>query len=140
MSKNKISPKEYKKFIQGLELKDLKVVYTKASVKESFTPPASVKLKMTPSYKLLKDNRVKVIHEYKLECVRKGRKNPGFVVEVRYIVLYSSKSPMTKELFKIFSESSLLLHTWPYFRQYVHQMTFLMNLPPLILDTVKVFV
>lgn len=139
MTKSKISPSIYKKFIRGLELEDLKVAFAKASVKESFKPPAVINVEIASSYKQLKNNRIKVIHEYNLECTKEGKDKTGFIVEVRYIVVYSSKTPMTKELFKIFSESSLLLHTWPYFRQYVHQMTFLMKLPPLVLSTIKIF-
>lgn len=139
MKTNKLSPNNYRKFIKGLELKELKVVFTQALVKETFKPPAQIHIKADSEYKKLKNKKIKVLQKYKLECVRKGKEKPGFTVEIHYSLLYTSKIPINKEVFEIFSQSSLRLHTWPYFRQFVHQMTMLMNLPPLVLDTIKIF-
>ena len=139
MNEKKLSPKKYRNFIKDLELKELKVILTKASVKETFKPPASIHIKVGSGYKKLKNKKVKVIQKYKLECVKKGKEKPGFTIEIHYSLLYTSKIPINKEIFEIFSQSSLRLHTWPYFRQFVHQMTMLMNLPPLVLDTIKIF-
>lgn len=139
MKTNKLSPAEYRKFIKGLELKELKVVFTKASVKETFKPPAQIHIKADSEYKKLKNKKIKVLQKYKLECLKKGKDKPGFLVEIHYNILYSTEILITDEIFKIFSQTSVRLHTWPYFRQFVHQMTMLMNLPPLVLDTIKIF-
>lgn len=139
MKTNKLSPAEYRKFIKGLELKELKVVFTKASVKETFKPPAQIHIKADSEYKKLKNKKIKILQKYELECLKKGKDKPGFLVEVHYNILYSTEILITDEIFKIFSQTSVRLHTWPYFRQFVHQMTMLMNLPPLVLDTIKIF-
>lgn len=139
MKKSKLSPAKYREFIKGTGLKELKVVFLQASVKETFKPPAQIHIKADSSYKKLKGNKIKVLQKYKLECTKKGGNKPGFTVEIHYNILYSTKIPITEEIFEIFSQTSVRLHTWPYFRQIVHQMTMLMNLPPLVLDTIKIF-
>lgn len=129
---------EYKKFVKGISLKELKIVSIKASVEELFTPPAKLKIRDTADYETLSDSQIKILHKYSIEGIKKGEDKAGFIVEVHYILLYSSTIPMTKAIFNIFAKSSLRLHTWPYFRQFVHQMTLNMHLPPIILDTIKI--
>ena len=139
MKKSKLAPTKYRQFIKGVELKDLKMVFTQASVKETFKPPANINIKVGAKYKKLKNQKIKILQKYMIECTRKGKNKPGFTVEIHYNILYSTKIPITDEIFQIFSQTSVRLHTWPYFRQFVHQMTMLMNLPPLVLDRIKIF-
>jgi len=139
MKKKKLSPAKYREFIKGVGLEELKVVFMQSSVKETFKTPAQIHIKADSSYKKLKSNKIKVLQKYKLECTRKMKDKPGFTVEIHYSILYSTKIPITDEIFNIFSRTSVRLHTWPYFRQIVHQMTMLMNLPALVLDTIEIF-
>jgi preprotein translocase subunit SecB len=137
MAETKIPPTEYKKFIEGLNLAEIKLTYANVSIEETFKLPASINIKDKSSYKNLKDNKAKISIEYVLNAAPKGQEKSGFKIEVHYDLVYSVKTPMDDKIFKIFSETSLRIQTWPYFRQFVHQMTFYMNLPPLILGTVR---
>jgi preprotein translocase subunit SecB len=137
MAESKISPVEYKKFIDGLNLTDIKLTHTNVSIEESFKLPASINIKDKSSYKNISSDKIKVSIEYKLDALPKGQEQAGFKIEVHYDLIYNVKIPMNDKIFKIFSESSLRIQTWPYFRQFVHQMTLYMNLPPLILGTVR---
>lgn len=138
MKRPQVPRSEYKKFIKGLSLKELKMVFVSATVEEKFTPPANLKIQDASSYEMLNKDKIKVVHKYHIEGTKRGDDKAGFKVEVHYILLYSSKIPMTKEIFQIFAKSSLRLHTWPYFRQFVHQLTLNMHLPPIVLDTIKI--
>lgn len=137
MGKEKVGPDVYNKFIDGLNLMEIKIAYSEAKVKEDFSPPAEVEIEENKKFKKLKDGKFVVIHEYKMKGIEKGKKESGFFINVIYKLTYQSKIPITKKIFDVFSEISLPLHTWPYFRQFVHEMTARMGLPPLTLDLLK---
>lgn len=136
MKKEKLSTNIYNEFIGGLNIIGIKIIYSEAEVKEGFSPPAKILIKEKKSYKKLEDNKFIVKHEYKLSGNRKGEEE-GFIINVIYNITYRYKTPITKKIFSVFSEISLPLHTWPYFRQFVHEMTARMGLPPLTLDLLK---
>jgi preprotein translocase subunit SecB len=137
MGKEKVGPDVYNKFIDGLDLMEIKISYSEAKVKEDFSPPAEVEIEENKKFKKLKDSKFVVTHEYKMKGIEKGKKEAGFYINVIYKLMYQSKTPLTKKIFNVFSEISLPLHTWPYFRQFVHEMTARMGLPPLIVGLLK---
>ena len=134
----KITKAEYKKFIKGLTLDVIKMVSLNASVDKNFVPPAGLSIKDKANFELIDDKNMEVFQIYTLEGTKKGLEKPGFRIEVHYLLKYSLKIPLKKAYFDIFAKSSLRLHTWPYFRQCVHQMTLNMHLPPLVLDTIQI--
>lgn len=137
MGKEKVSPDVYNKFIDGLNLLEIKLIYSEAKIEEDFFPPAEVETEEKKSYKTLKEGKFVVTHEYKLKGRENGKKEAGFYINVIYKVIYQSKTSITKKIFGVFSEISLPLHTWPYFRQFVQEMTSKMGLPPLTLGLLK---
>jgi len=137
MSTKKLPKKEYENFINGLTLKEIKIISCSAEVKKGFSTPANLKLKEHPNY--IKNNGKFIAYiEYILEGVKKGEKKKGFEIKVKYQVSYRTEISITDEIFKIFAQTSLRLHTWPYFREFVHEMTNRMGLPPLVLDVLKI--
>lgn len=132
---NKQDIKKYNEFLKELELKELKLSYMKASATQDFAPPASYNIGRKATYEKAKRGRFSVKQIYILKSIKEGKKEPGLIIEVHYILEYSSKKQISEKIFNIFSQGSLYLHTWPYFRQIVHQMTLYMDLPPLLLDT-----
>lgn len=137
MGKEKVSPDVYNKFIDGLELLEIKITYSEARAEEDFFPPAEVEIEENKNYEKLEEGKFIVIHEYKLKGKKKDEKRADFYIYVIYKLMYQSKTPITKKIFGVFSEISLPLHTWPYFRQFVHEMTSRMGLPPLTLNLLK---
>jgi len=138
MKEKKVTPQMYKKFITKLSLKEIKMLSAAAKVEKDFSPPASVKIKDNKKYEVLGEGSFRVLQEYTLQATESGEKRIRFEVKALYSLIYSSEVPITDEIFKIFSYSNLTLHTWPYFRQFVHEMTLRMNLPPLLLDVIRV--
>lgn len=137
MGNKKVSPDLYAKFIEGINLLEFKMVYSEANVKEDFYPPAEVKLKEDSNYKSLENGKFVVSHKYNLIGKKKSEIEQGFQINVIYNLVYKSKTPITKKIFEIFSQVSLRIQTWPYFRQYVQEMTARMGLPPFVLDVLK---
>ncbi len=133
-----VSKFEYQKFIKGLSLDEFKIVALEASVQPDFGVPADLKIQDKSVYESLGGNRYRVNQTYTLRCTKKGDKKPGFIVEVTYVLCYTAKTPIKEAYFDIFRRSSLRLQTWSYFRQLVHQLSMYMNLPPLVLDIMKI--
>ncbi len=138
MKKTKALKREYRDFIKGLTLDDIKMTFLKAILMKDFRPPASLSIKDKASYTISGPQEIEVLQIYTLQGTKKGAEKPGLEIEVHYLLRYSIKKPMKKSYFDIFARSSLRLHTWPYFRQCVHQMTLNMHLPPLVLDTIQI--
>jgi len=138
MGKEKVSPQKYKKFIDGLSLLDIHIVSVDAKVAEKFSPPAKIDIKKKKKYEALEKGKFRVTYEYKLQGIKEGEKKAGLEMKVVYHIIYKSEIPITDEIFEIFSQISLPMHTWPYFRQFVHETTTQMGLPPLILDLLKI--
>ena len=100
-------------------------------------PPANLKIKDDSKYENLENKQIKITLHYHLEAVKPNSDKPGLLIDLTYVLLYSSEMTMTDDIFKIYKQSSLRVQTWPYFRQFVHQITLDMHLPPLVLDTIK---
>ena len=132
-----ISHEDYGKFINKLILNELKLISVNASVVDQFVPPANLKINDESKCENLENKQIKITMHYRLEAVKPDTDKPGLVVDLTYILLYSSEIPMSDDIFKIYKQSSLRVQTWPYFRQFVHQITLDMHLPPLVLDTIK---
>ncbi len=137
MKKELISKSEYNNFIKNLSLKELKLIYASASVQNNFSPPAKLRINDVSEYKEIDNKQISVLIKYHLEAIKQNTEKPGLIIDVHYGLLYTAEIPMTEEIFKIFKQSSLRMQTWPYFRQFVHQITLDMHLPPLVLDTIK---
>jgi preprotein translocase subunit SecB len=137
MKKEIVSKENYGNFIKNLNLKELKLISANTSVVDQFVPPANLKINDDSKYENLENKQIKITMRYHLEAVKPDTDKPGLIIDLTYVLLYSSEIPMTDDIFKIYKQSSLRVQTWPYFRQFVHQITLDMHLPPLVLDTIK---
>lgn len=138
MIEKKISPEKYAQFIEGLTLDDIKINFVNAKVDPAFMPPANLSLKDESSYQIHSDGKLQIVQKYIIEARKPESSDANLAIEVQYVLLYKTLIPMTDEIFDIFKQGSLRLQTWPFLRQFVHQMTYYMHLPPLILDVIKV--
>ena len=123
----------YNNLIDDIELKDLFILESSVKREENFYPPAKVSVETECEYQNT-DNGFKAFIKYSLEATEKKKKQLGFTIYVKYLVTYNSKIEMTDNLFKEFSDTVLVIETWPYFRQYVHTTTLISGLPSLILQ------
>jgi hypothetical protein len=114
---------DYAHFLSQLELMDVRVVSAKIDNSVSSAPVSncSVSVRTRPSYENVRD-RIDMFCRYNLTVSTPEVQQPVAKLLVVFCVSYSSKIPMTDEIFDVFKERSLPLTTWPYFREFVHNM------------------
>jgi len=140
--KKEISPKEYRGFIEGIELED--IFFSKASF-ELLVPNRDfwrekTSIGVTENAELLERDSKKFVvnHKYNLAISNRTDKKEKFLkISANLIVEYSTKKEITEEIFRVFRKINLPLNTWPYFREYVHSCIGRLNIPPLILPVLK---
>ena len=137
----KISPKKYGEILSGVELEGITMIRGRFSLnKEELSPEAEYAIKNTASYEISKENVAIVSHSYRLGVINKESRKKALHIECTYHVDYSSETDFTEEFFELFREVNLPLNTWPFFREYVFNITSRMNIPPLSLPLLKRFV
>jgi preprotein translocase subunit SecB len=138
--KSVVSKEEYKKFIDDLHLLRIELLKTDFNRDEVFEFPAQVTINNDASFKLLdkKQGLYTVLNHHQLTAICRNKENPGLKIDVTFKFTYQSKIPLNDEIFKIFSKQSLVLHSWPYFRQLAQDLAARAGLPPLILDVVRI--
>jgi len=132
----KISPEEYRKILDGLELKNILMSDLKASVKhELLSEGLSVSIKDSAFYEN-KDDEVIVKNTYRLTARNKEKKTP-LKIEATFILVFTTKHEITDDFFEVYKNISLPLNVWPFFREFVNTTTARMNIPPITLPLLK---
>lgn len=137
--KTKISPEDYKRILEGLELISISMKDCKAFINTDLIQPPelSIQIEDKASFKLKDQGVVHIFHNYKIEAKKQGSKSKFLSIEVTFLVKILSKKEFTNDFFDIYKDVSLRLNTWPYLREFVNQITLRMNIPPLILPFFK---
>jgi len=140
--KKEVSPKEYREFIEGIELED--IFFSKASfellVSDRDFWREKTGINITENAELLErdSKRFVVSHRYNLVITNHANRKEKFLkISANLVVEYSTKKEITEEIFQVFKKINLPLNTWPYFREYVHSCMGRLNIPPLILPVLK---
>lgn len=136
----KVSQKEYFDFIQGLDFASLRLRSFDAKlVTDAIDTSRKVDLDIRdePSYKMQGEKLCRVTQ--KLSMVARYGEKKGILLSIscRFEALYRVATPMTDDYFEVFSRTSLVLNTWPYFREFVHSATARMGIPALDLPVVR---
>lgn len=122
----------YNNFIRQIKIDAIKVL--KARIENldcSYFPEKSgVNWIMDASYEN-KEGVIEVRNRYRTRIVDKNEELKARV-SVTFCVEYLSKTPMNDELFETFQSQNLMLNTWPYFREFIHNAVQRMGWPPFI--------
>lgn len=139
VKKPKISPEDYKKILQGLDLISISLKESKISLNVDVTSPSelSIQIKDEANYKVKDEGIVFVFQKYQIDARKPQSKTRYFQLEVTFLVKVYSKENFTEDFFDVYKNISLHLNTWPYLREYVNQTTSRMNIPPLTLPFYK---
>lgn len=131
-----LSRKEYNNFIRQIEIDDIRIVSAQVNILDSsyFPSSAEVKWRMKASYENAEE-QFNVSHRYNVTIRDKETNEDKAKISVTFYVVYSSKIPINDDLFSIFKERNLPLNTWPYFREFVHNITLRIGWPPFIAPT-----
>lgn len=127
---------EYNNFIKQIEIDDLHIASAKVDVLDSsyFPSSADAKWRMNASYENA-EGQFNVSHRYNVTISDKETKEAKAKISVTFYVVYSSKIPISADFFEIFKARNLPLNTWPYFREFIHNITMRIGWPPFIAPT-----
>lgn len=131
-----IPPKEYNRLLNEIELEDLYLSKTSATLFErDWEIDASLDLKENSSLIKIKDNKATMRVNYQLQA--KSGESPILKINVTYIVTFTFKGKVTENFFKLYSVYSLPIQTYPFFREFINSTVSKMDLPQLWLPLKK---
>ncbi len=139
LRKPKISPEEYKKILQGLDLVSISLKESKTFINTDIIIPKEldIQIKDESTFSIKDDGIVFIFHRYKIDA-RKPQSKTRFVqIDVIFLVKVISRETFSNDFFEVYKNVSLHLNTWPYLREFVNQTTSRMNIPPLTLPFYK---
>ena len=132
----KISPEEYRKILDGTELKNILISNIKADLKhELLTEGMKIVIKDDAQYEM-RENDFIIKNKYILTAKNQANKI-ALKIECVFIVVFETKYEITDGFFEIYKDLSLPLNVWPFFRELVNSTTARMNIPPLTLPLLK---
>ncbi len=134
--KKVLNRKEYNNFVKQIEVDDIRIVSAQVNILDYsyFPSSAEVKWRTKASYEKVEE-QFNVFHRYNVTIWDKEMKEAKAKISVTFLVSYSSKIPISDDLFTIFKVRNLPLNTWPYLREFVHNTTMRMGWPPFIAPT-----
>lgn len=138
------APQEYRKFIDGLDMRDMLLLEGSAKRLAFPAPGATLGINvkaLKPRCKRYPDGfTVTAIYEIQVTQQVNPEQADGAeqaevfgTFRVGFEAVYASELPLTDAYFEVFKRLNLPLNVWPYVRQYVHQQSVLMGLPALVL-------
>ena len=134
--KRVLSTKSYNEFVSQIQITKLHIVSAQFKMLDYsyFPSSAEVKWRKGASYEQTEE-QFNVSHRYNVTIWDKKAKGAKAKISVTFRVVYSSKIPISDELFEIFKGRNLPLNTWPYFREFVHNAIIRMGWPSFIAPT-----
>jgi preprotein translocase subunit SecB len=137
-----LRPAEYGKFIEGLELIQVRLVRLNVETTASFPikpSGTSVELEVTDeaSYTPV-DGGFEAFHRYSLLVTDAQQPSePLGRIEAEFGLRFASVQPISQPYFEIFRHINLPVNTWPYWRELVQSMAARMGWPPVTLPLLK---
>lgn len=138
-----ISPEQYRQTLEGLQLESIHLTECHATVDHDLLQgePSSDRLVHVSLQQQLvrwmqSDNTVAFWHSYRL--IGKLKRKQVLRVEAVYVVRYQASVPLSDEFVRIFQQSTLVLTTYPYFRELVDSTMRRMGIPPITLPMIVV--
>ncbi len=136
--KKKLSREEYNSIINGMELQELFLIKGNFYLNsEHLAEKSSVNINTSAVLEKIDEEKSIVIHKYELKVSDKDSKKNLLKINANYKLVFFTEKKFSEEFFEVFKNANLPINTWPYFREYVNNITFRMNLPPLTLPLFK---
>lgn len=135
---HKLSPKDYREILTNVQLELIRLESCSSKIKrEKFGGEMKNILKDKITYELTNENEVFFAHQYDLIFTQTNQKDFALKISCTYSAKFSSTVPFSEEFLDIFSNINIHLNTWPYFREFVQNITQRMSIPPLTLPLMK---
>ncbi len=138
-SKPKLSPEDYRKILNGVNLIEISLKESKTFVNKDIKPATDleISIKDESQFEQGKDGVINILQHYELDARKPKSKSRYVQISVTFLVRMMSVEPFTNDFFSIYREISLHLNTWPFFREFAHSTTARMNIPPMTLPLLK---
>lgn len=133
-------PKEYNAILAQVELKEIALEECSAKIrKDRIAKSLKISIKDKISYKREEgsDNHIWITHGYEVIASSDSKRDFALKITCLFSVAYSAKVPLGEPFLDIFMNRSARMHTWPYFRELVQNLTQRMNVPPLTLPLLR---
>lgn len=135
-----ISPSDYKKILKQIELKEIALeACSLRTRRDKLSEGKSLKVLLSGdvSYEFVSNEIVLVYQEYTLIATALTKKDYAVSLQCTFRLRYYSQETLSSEFLEVFKTRNVPLNTWPYFREFVQNMTQRMNIPPLTLPLLK---
>lgn len=137
-SSPKMSPDDYKKILKGIQLKEILLEDCSARTRKVvWASSLQIIVKDKIKYKMIPENGAHVSHSYNLVGTSDSEKDYAFKISCTFRLEYYSDIPLSKEFMDIFSVKNIAVNSWPYFREFVQNITQRMNIPPVVVPLFK---
>lgn len=137
--KPKISPEEYRIILESLELDTLYLTELNTKFIEE-NVSASLRLNIEEKSTFEQDgNILKVYYVFKLIAIDEEKGAPAISLQSKYTIRYNISKDVTisKDFMKVFSDLTLGMLLWTYFRELVNNAVYRMGMPTLVLPLKK---
>ena len=134
-------PKDFNKFIGGLDLVDIRIreaSFRFADELHTQEHATSIRTEIKASFTPLRPDLFEAQQVFTLKATGRGNKRALGRLRCELVALYSSsKVEVNEALFEVFKDTTLILNTWPFIREFLYSCTLRAGLPPLVLPLAK---
>lgn len=136
--KHELTAEEYNALLQQVELKAISIRECSAKLRrDKLYGSADVSIKDKVSWSMEDENTILVDHSYELVAGSGAKKDYALKITCIFSLRYVSETALADGFTEIFTQRNVPLNTWPYFREFVQNMTQRMDLHTLTLPLLK---
>jgi preprotein translocase subunit SecB len=138
MNEFNLTPEQYQEIIDKTRLATISLENSSSKLSKQNTSdkPAKISLKDSVSSIRIDDKNAELLIEYNLSI--KKDKKVFLTIKATYSLLLIGECELPEEFIKIYEDTSLRFHSYPYFRNFVQDTTSRMCIPPLTLPFYKI--
>lgn len=134
-----MSPSDYKRILIKVQLREIALAACSVKTRLQCLPDGET-LKVFPGYNirhdLLDDHTAMIYPSFNLVATPSTKKEYAISLQCTFRLTYYSQEELTLDFLEIFMKRNVPLNAWPYFREFVQNMTQRMNIPPLVLPLI----
>jgi len=141
MQEHKISPKEYRNILDSVLLENIALNRLNTKVERGYlTNNLVIDIKESNTF-TQNNNVLTILFNYRMVAKAEDAEKAGFTLTSVYEVTYNiiDGVVITKDFMKIFSDLTLGVLLWPYFRELINSTVLKMGLPALVLPMRRVY-
>jgi len=135
---SKAEQEAYAEFIRGLQVEQIVLLSARVRNETGGDLRPEMRPQLSSDAKMLKRSKsgFKVRCDFTFKGHDAESDKDTVLVETAFLLQYSTRIPVDKRTFELFKGSSLFLHAWPYFREYLQSTLTRCGLPVLTLPVI----